>query len=331
MNDQASPRPTVSVVIATYNRSDVLAFAVESVLAQGYADWELWVIGDACTDDTEALMQAFCARDPRIRFHNRTENFGEQSGPNNDGLARARGDYIAFLNHDDFWLGDHLETALAALRRTDADLVFTLALAVDPDHSTRIVGATPAGRYDPTLFVPASSWLLRRTALERVGPWRPAAALYNMPSQDWLCRAWRAGLELRAEPLLTVVAVPSGKRLNSYRSRDIGLHRDYWGRAAERDAFRAAELTRVVVAHPEQALKRYRAIRLLKWWLINLVRELIGRFGQSPEAVKNLLRFGRRGGFIRRLRRTRGLDAEIGSAAAKRHPQPSTDDRDSVK
>jgi glycosyltransferase involved in cell wall biosynthesis len=317
VNDAASDRPTVSVVIATYNRSDVLAFAVESVLAQGYADWELWVIGDACTDETERLMQAFCARDPRIHFHNRPENFGEQSGPNNDGVARARGDYIAFLNHDDFWLDDHLETALAALHETDADLVFTLALAVDPDRSTRIVGATPGGRYDPALFVPASSWLVRRPALERIGPWRPAAALYNIPSQDWLRRAWRAGLALRAVPRLTVVAVPSGKRKDSYRSRDTELHRDYRERAAAPDVFRATELTRVVVAHPEQALKRYRAMTLLKWSLINLIRGLIVRLGQSPEAVKNLLRYGRRGGFIRRLRRTRGLDGRIGAAVAK--------------
>jgi glycosyltransferase involved in cell wall biosynthesis len=317
VNDAAPHRPTVSVVIATYNRSDVLAFAVESVLAQGYADWELWVIGDACTDETEALMQGYCARDPRIHFHNRPQNFGEQSAPNNDGVARARGDYIAFLNHDDLWLDDHLETALAALRDTDADLVFTLTLAVDPDHSTRIIGATPGGRYDPALFVPASSWLVRRPALERIGPWRPAATLYNIPSQDWLCRAWGAGLTLRAVPRLTVVAVPSGKRKDSYRSRDTEQHRDYRERATDRDVFRATELTRVVVAHPEQALKRYRAITLLKWSLINLFRGLSVRLGQSPEAVKNLLLYGRRGGLIRRMRRTRGLDGRIGAAVAK--------------
>ena len=49
-------RPAVSIVMATYNRPSVLAFAIESVLAQEFADWELIVVGDACADETAALV-----------------------------------------------------------------------------------------------------------------------------------------------------------------------------------------------------------------------------------------------------------------------------------
>ena len=69
----------------TYNRSNVLRYAIESVLAQTVSDWEMIVIGDACTDDTAEVVESF--GDGRIRFHNLDQNVGEQSGPNNVGTS----------------------------------------------------------------------------------------------------------------------------------------------------------------------------------------------------------------------------------------------------
>ena len=102
--------PTVSVIIAAYNRSNVLRYALRSALAQDFSDFEVLVIGDACTDDTEEVVASFA--DPRVSYLNLPLNFGEQSGPNNVGIARAQGRYIAFLNHDDFWFPDHLSAAV---------------------------------------------------------------------------------------------------------------------------------------------------------------------------------------------------------------------------
>ena len=94
--------PLVSIVIATYNRSQVVAHAIASVRRSTITDWELIVVGDHCTDDTEAVVAGFA--DPRITWVNLAENAGEQSGPNNEGIRRARGRYLAFLNHDDLVL-----------------------------------------------------------------------------------------------------------------------------------------------------------------------------------------------------------------------------------
>ena len=88
-----------------------MRYAVESLLRSTIVDWELIVVGDACTDDTGDVVASF--GDSRIQFYNMEKNCGEQSGPNNEGLRRARGEYVAFLSQDDLWFPDHLEKLLA--------------------------------------------------------------------------------------------------------------------------------------------------------------------------------------------------------------------------
>src|SRR3954468_6377757 len=100
------PQPTVSVIISTYNWSSVLRYAITSVLAQTFSDFELIVVGDCCTDDSEAVVRSF--DDQRVGWHNLAQNCGSQFGPNNHGLSLARGPYIAYLGHDDLWHQDHL-------------------------------------------------------------------------------------------------------------------------------------------------------------------------------------------------------------------------------
>ena len=67
--------------MATYNRPDVLRYAIESVLWQTYKNWELLVVVDACSESTGQVIKDY--NNPKIRYHNFEENFGEQSGPNN--------------------------------------------------------------------------------------------------------------------------------------------------------------------------------------------------------------------------------------------------------
>ena len=182
-----SAPPLVSIITATYNRSNVLALAIASVRWQTFRDWEPWVVGDACTDDTEQVVAAF--GDPRIHFVNLEQNVGEQSGPNNEGFRRSRGRYIAYLNHDNLWLQDHLEIALCGIEETGADLVFTLVDQVKHEGPNRLVGATQTGRYEPYIYVPASSWFLRRELQEEIGPWRFYRECYEGPPENWLFRA----------------------------------------------------------------------------------------------------------------------------------------------
>src|SRR3984957_4345570 len=94
--------PLVSVIIATYNYCNVLRCAIQSALGQTFHDFELLVIGDGCTDESEAVAASF--GDSRIHWYNLAGNSGYQAAPNNAGLQMARGRYVAYLGHDDLWL-----------------------------------------------------------------------------------------------------------------------------------------------------------------------------------------------------------------------------------
>ena len=104
------PSPMVSVIIATFNWRAALRLAIRSALGQTLQAFEILVVGDACTDDSEAVVEAF--GDPRIRWLNLAENAGSQYGPNNAGLNAARGEWIAYLGHDDIWAPRHIDATV---------------------------------------------------------------------------------------------------------------------------------------------------------------------------------------------------------------------------
>src|SRR4029450_5285270 len=211
------PAPSVTVIIQTYNRSNILGYVISTVLAQTRSDWELLVIGDGCTDDTAQVVAAFA--DPRIRYSNLESRVGDQSGPTNEGIRIARGRYIALLNHDDFWFADHLEHAVAAIEKLDADLVFSHQLEADPDGHWRVNATYPKGRFDPVTHPNASTWLFRRELAQRIGPLKRRDKVWSFPTRDWLWRAYRSGARLVAVNVVTVLVVSSTTRRNTYSGR----------------------------------------------------------------------------------------------------------------
>ncbi|MCG6871190.1 MAG: glycosyltransferase [Gammaproteobacteria bacterium] len=301
--------PRASVITATYNRARVLRCAMASVQDQTFADFEHLVVGDGCTDDTPDVVAAFA--DDRIRFWNLEENFGEQSAANNFAVANSHGEFLAFLNHDDLWLPDHLERSIAFLEESGADLVFGLLLNVRHGEGrwrpNRFPNAAPDRRYDPRLTVPVSSWVLRRSLWERIGPWRSFRETHLYPSQDWLYRAHRAGADLRCSRHLGVLSFSSGQRPDSYVKTDAGEHEDYLARMRSGPAFLVEELLQTAwgfrVTAPE--------FRSLGWLAGNLLDTLFARvrmrLGFHPQAWRNWAKYHHKGGYIDFLRRTRGL------------------------
>lgn len=108
------PTPRVSVVIPTYNRAALAPRAIESVLRQTFRDLEVIVVDDASPDDTRTAVERFA--DPRVRYVGLAKNKGQWHAEN-VGIARARGEWVAFLDDDDEWLPEKLEKQIA---RADA-------------------------------------------------------------------------------------------------------------------------------------------------------------------------------------------------------------------
>ena len=109
-----SLRPTVSVVLPTYNRSDIVMQAVESVLNQSFTDLELIIVDDSSTDPTWAKLSRLT--DPRVRL---VANEGAKggAGARNFGFGLARAEWICQIDSDDLWSPDMLEHLVAGIRR----------------------------------------------------------------------------------------------------------------------------------------------------------------------------------------------------------------------
>jgi Glycosyl transferase family 2 len=232
-------QPLVSVVIATYNWSSVLRYAIASVLRQTYQHFEVLVIGDCCTDDSEEVVASF--GDRRVRWHNLLVNSGSQGLPNNAGIERARGEIVAYLGHDDLWLPSHLAHLVNALHGTAAEAAYSVCLALGPPgSSTRILSGV--GAWHPDLFVVPSALAHRRAIVDEIGPWKDYRVLVEPPDREFIARL--AGTQGGITPVraLTVCKFPSAWRRDSYRVRSNAEQTLYYRRTAREPLFATREL-----------------------------------------------------------------------------------------
>src|SRR4030042_5645268 len=114
-------KPTVSVIIATYNRAQWLKKSIQSILNQTYQDFELIVVDDHSTDETPQAVKSF--KDKRIKYFRQTKTFPIKSqgaaAARNIGLRKARGSLIAFNDDDDLWKKQKLAKQFKALEKAD--------------------------------------------------------------------------------------------------------------------------------------------------------------------------------------------------------------------
>ena len=133
----------VSVVIPTYNRAELCAAAIRSVLNQTYGRLEVIVVDDGSTDDTEAVVRRFGEPVRYVR-----QERGWVAAAINRGLDLAGGEFIAFLASDDTWLPWKVEAQVETLRRfPEVGMVWTDGYAVDPDG--RITRPSLLRRFSP--------------------------------------------------------------------------------------------------------------------------------------------------------------------------------------
>lgn len=143
-------RPTVSVIIPTYNRAALLIEALNSVLAQTLQDFEILIVDDGSTDDTQVRLVSYLT-DSRIRSI-RQDNGGPAKARNR-GIEESRGEFIALLDSDDLWLPEKLDKQVAFLRaHPEIGLVYTDVIWIEADGSVANPQPIKAKRRFPTYY-----------------------------------------------------------------------------------------------------------------------------------------------------------------------------------
>ncbi|MEW6236061.1 MAG: glycosyltransferase family 2 protein [Candidatus Omnitrophota bacterium] len=213
--------PKVSVVLPAYNRERTILRALNSVLSQTFADFEILAVDDGSADGTIKAIQS-CA-DPRIRCLRHEKNRGAAAA-RNTGIKAARGEYVAFLDSDDEWLPQKLELQTAALDaccpETGGNSTWTFDHFPQQErtvvHSPRIEGPFLKHIALGCDLRPGTALMIRRSVYDDVGLYDDT--LTRLEDWDWLLRfAQKYTLDIVKEPLahIHMGAMPPTSRVEA--------------------------------------------------------------------------------------------------------------------
>jgi len=157
--------PLVSVILCTYNRAGLVERAIRSVFRQTYRRWELVLVDDGSTDGSELFLAQLAKSDRRVVLVSRTNRGLARS--RNEGLALARGKYVAFLDSDDEYRSSHVRRCIdAMLRRPELDFLLGAPKVVGPKQAQYVPDLErPGKRIHISRCHSAGSLFARRSVL----------------------------------------------------------------------------------------------------------------------------------------------------------------------
>jgi len=224
--------PAVSIVVPTYNRAERLGETLRSVFNQTCQDFELIVVDDGSTDDTQKVVNSF----PRVQYISKQENHGV-SRARNEGLALAKGRYICFLDSDDLWDEKKLQIQMQWMGdNPNCQVCYTDEIWIR--KGVRVNQMNKHRKYSGDIFrhclplciVSPSSAMLRAELFDEIGNFDeslPACEDYDL----WLRIAEKYPFHFIEEPLI----IKQGGHADQ-------LSRKYWGM----DRFRVAALQKLL-------------------------------------------------------------------------------------
>lgn len=286
--------PKITVIIATYNKKSTLGFAIDSVLWQSFQDFECWVIGDACTDGSGDLVKSY--KDPRVHWHNLAQNSGYQSAPNNEGLRRAQGDYIAYLNHDDIWLPNHLQILYDRITAEEADFVYSIMEWIKAESKVADIPNFPDAIRPPE----ATATMHRKNVVDRIGYWKSPQEVQAYPRVAFFRDAQFAGLKFAFAPFLTAIKFEPIPGIYS----QAGQQEEYLAKISRDLDFTHKELG-TLLAQAYFELEGPLSLRRVRLQLGHSIRQILVKRGIDPGRLFFWWKRGRR---IKRWRRHIGLD-----------------------
>ena len=308
--------PQVSIITATYNSSHLLRYAIQSVLDSEFQDWELIVVGDCCTDDTEGLVLGYS--DSRISFFNLEKNSGQQATPNNFGMTKAKGEFIAFLNQDDMFYPDHLSKCLQEIETSGADFMIVPGIKIivtkkeefdKGNYKADLCSVHPDGKFSTNVFSVASTWFFKTELVQKLGPWKAEKYLYVTPSQEWIFRAYQARIQFHFPSRVGVMVILSGERKNSYVIKSSFEH-EFFSQRMNDPELKARLLEQAAVFaykfvqdqfffQPKVLFKRFLGLPL-DWAL--------KKMNIHPTALRFRKVWGAKGNLIKKVRKDTGLN-----------------------
>lgn len=147
----------VSLVIPVYNSSPYLRKCLDSVIDQSYKDLEIICVNDGSTDDSLQILEEYAAKDTRIRIFTKQNEGKGAASARNLGLEQSRGTYVQFLDSDDFFVSNMVESLVEKAEKTGAEVVFCAGQVFD-DERQCILGRMPHPDFCYAPKVDAFSW-----------------------------------------------------------------------------------------------------------------------------------------------------------------------------
>lgn len=231
-------KPTVSVVLPTYNRAQLLGDSVQSVLNQTYDDFELIVVDDASTDDTEDVIRDI--GDSRVKYIEHDENEGAPAA-RNTGLKHADGHLISFQDSDDTWEPRKLELQVRSFENASSNVgVVYTGMMRERDHSTVYIPYSSVEMTEGDIrssiskqnFIPTQTAMVRKQCFDEVGYFDEK----TWPISDW--ELWiriskQYQFDLVDEALVTGKVRPdsiskAARPKVEARKRIVGKHRSFF-------------------------------------------------------------------------------------------------------
>ena len=166
--------PTVTVVMPAYNSSEYLRESIESVLAQTFKNFELLVINDGSIDNTSQIVRSYIKRDSRVKLISQT-NQGV-SAARNRGISLSKSEYIAFIDADDTWFPEKLNSHIESFKR-DKNLGVSFARVTFLNTKGKLAGIATARltKLKPQHFlyenptITVSNLVVKREVFESIG------------------------------------------------------------------------------------------------------------------------------------------------------------------
>lgn len=113
--------PFFSVIVPVYNKENVLSSSIKSILNQSFKDFELIIVCDPSTDKSNEVVKRF--KDPRIKIYYRDEPGPGGYAARNLGIEKSKAKWVAFLDADDIWSKEHLNTAFISIKNNSFDFL----------------------------------------------------------------------------------------------------------------------------------------------------------------------------------------------------------------